>query len=53
MGPLTQVAPFFYLENIMGEIRVNLTNFITIGLLAFVFLFIVNRVPFLARMNPN
>lgn len=27
----------------MGEIRVNLTNFITIGLLAFVFTFIANK----------
>lgn len=26
----------------MGEIRVNLTNFITIGLMAFVFVFLVN-----------
>lgn len=27
----------------MGEIRVNLTNFITIGLMAFVFLFLFKK----------
>lgn len=27
----------------MGELRVNLTNFITVGLLAFVFVFIAKR----------
>lgn len=27
----------------MGEIRVNLTNFVTIGLIAFAFIFIANR----------
>lgn len=28
----------------MGELRINLTNFITVGLMAFVFIFIVRRV---------
>lgn len=28
----------------MGELRINLTNFITIGLMAFVFIYIVRRV---------
>jgi len=27
----------------MGEIRINLTNFITIGLMAFIALFIINK----------
>lgn len=27
----------------MGEIRVNVTNFITIGLMAFAFMFIVQK----------
>ena len=28
----------------MGELRINLTNFVTVGLMAFVFLFIARRV---------
>lgn len=35
----------------MGELRINLTNFITIGLLAFVFLFIVNKIPALRALK--
>ena len=27
----------------MGEIRINLTNFLSVGLMAFVFLFIVRK----------
>jgi len=27
----------------MGELRINLTNFITVGLLAFAFIFIANK----------
>lgn len=32
----------------MGEVRVNLTNFITIGLMAFVALFVINKALTLA-----
>lgn len=27
----------------MGELRINLTNFITVGLMAFVFVFLANK----------
>jgi len=27
----------------MGEVRINLSNFISIGLMAFIFLFVVNK----------
>lgn len=27
----------------MGEVRINLTNFITIGLMAFVFVYLANK----------
>lgn len=28
----------------MGELRINLTNFLTVGLMAFVFLFVIKQV---------
>lgn len=35
----------------MGEMRINLTNFITVGLMAFVFVYIANKALGLAGIN--
>lgn len=35
----------------MGELRINLTNFITVGLMAFVFVFIANKALALGGIN--
>lgn len=35
----------------MGELRINLTNFITVGLLAFVFVYIANKLLALGGIN--
>jgi len=40
--PLTNISQLEQGKN-MGEIRVNLTNFITIGLMAFVFVYLANK----------
>lgn len=35
----------------MGEIRINLTNFITIGLMAFVFVYVAGKALDVAGIN--
>lgn len=35
----------------MGELRINLTNFITVGLMAFVFCFIAKKALAMAGIN--
>jgi len=34
---------FYRVRNKMGEVRVNLTNFITIGLMAFLAVIVINK----------
>lgn len=36
----------------MGELRINLTNFITVGLLAFLFVFVANKALAFAGFGP-
>lgn len=34
---------FNHLESKMGEVRINLTNFVTVGLMAFVAVYAINK----------